>query len=191
VFQFPYGFPSHLCSDSYVDGCDGGDTGYAYYYVYENGGLELNASYPYTSYWGTTGTCDSDSKDYVVTVTDFSVVDGEESMADHVATTGPLSVCLHADDSWYYYESGIMSDCGMDVNHCVQAVGVNFDEEYWMVRNSWGSDWGVDGGYIFLKLVSDLNIHFFQILRLTLLLSQWNNTCNIDDYPTYVVPKLV
>lgn len=48
------------------------------------------------------------------------------------------------------YESGIITTCGDDVNHCVQVVGVDTDSgdggtKYWTVRNSWGPDWGEEG----------------------------------------------
>jgi hypothetical protein len=39
------------------------------------------------------------------------------------------------------------------INHCVQVTGVNVKDGYWIVRNSWGEDWGANG-YIQLKLVS-------------------------------------
>lgn len=44
----------------------GGNTETAYKYVMKNGGLETSSSYPYTSYYGTTGTCKSDSSKAVV-----------------------------------------------------------------------------------------------------------------------------
>jgi C1A family cysteine protease len=87
-----------------------------------------------------------------VTLSKYYVVESnEETMAHHMLQTGPLSVCLAAS-TWSSYKSGILSKCATDVDHCVQAVGVNLDEEYWIVRNSWGTDWGVDG-YIYLKYV--------------------------------------
>jgi C1A family cysteine protease len=56
------------------------------------------------------------------------------------------------------------------VDHCVQAVGVDTDNDYWIVRNSWGTDWGLSG-YIYLKLGS--------------------NTCRIAYDPTYTTPAAV
>lgn len=62
-------------------------------------------------YYGTTGSCSSDSSDFKVTVTDYYSVSGESSMATYVGETGPLSVCLDAS-SWNSYTGGIMKVCG-------------------------------------------------------------------------------
>ena len=53
------------------------------------------------------------------------------------------------------YTSGILTaaTCGTQVDHCVQAVGYNTGSSqgsYWIVRNSWATDWGVQG-YIYLQ----------------------------------------
>jgi hypothetical protein len=97
--------------------------------------------------------CEVNSSEYVVTVTSYSYFDNEADMAEYVLTTGPLSVCLAADN-WDSYESGVLSVCSADVDHCVQIVGVDLDQGYWLVRNSWGTDWGLDG-YIQLEYVSN------------------------------------
>jgi hypothetical protein len=65
ISEFFYSF-FLIFSDTNDYGCNGGITVYAYYYIYEAGGLETNQSYPYTSYYDVSGTCNSNSKDYVV-----------------------------------------------------------------------------------------------------------------------------
>ena len=163
--------PQQIVSCDQVDyGCNGGNTETAYQYVKVNGGLTTDAQYPYTSYWDVTGTC-STSFTTVVTVSGYSTLSGETEMESYVLSTGPLSVCLDAS-TWSSYQSGIVSAkaCGTDVDHCVQAVGVNLDDGYWIVRNSWGTDWGLDG-YIWLETDA--------------------NACYITYDPTYVTPTSV
>lgn len=154
--------------DTNDGGCDGGIPYLAYEYVYNAGGIQTNASYPYTSYWDVTGSCETDSSDYLVTLTADAMVSGETSMESYVLSTGPLSVCVDASN-WASYTDGVLSVCGTSVDHCVQAVGVNLEDEepYWIVRNSWGTSWGVDG-LIYLKA--------------------GENLCDITYLPTYVTP---
>ena len=76
-------------------------------------------------------------------------------MASYVGNTGPLSVCVDAnnwnsyvghqpplstfhhlfelDSALTRYTGGIMSNCGTHVDHCVQVVGVD-TSSYWKVR---------------------------------------------------------
>jgi len=150
-------------------GCNGGWSENAYTYVKNNGGLATEASYPYTSYSGTTGTCQT-GKTKVVTVKSYYTLTSETAMASYVQATGPLSVCLDAR-LWNSYTSGIQSVCGKSVDHCVQAVGVDASTGgYWKVRNSWGTSWG-ESGYIRL--------------------SYGSNTCAITNDPTYATVSLV
>jgi len=148
-------------------GCNGGWTERAYSYVQKAGGIETEASYPYTSYSGTTGTCTFSASKTVIKVTGYKTISGESSMPSYVQSTGPLSVCLDAE-SWNSYTGGIMSVCGKSVDHCVQAVGVYPVSAsaggYWKVRNSWGTSWG-ESGYIRLAYGA--------------------NTCDITNDPTY------
>ena len=88
-------------------------------------------------------------------------------MASYVQSTGPLSVCVDANN-WNSYTGGIMSVCGTSVDHCVQAVGVDASS-YWKVRNSWGTSWG-ESGFIRLKY--------------------GQNTCAITNDPTYATVAL-
>ena len=156
-------------------GCGGGWTETAYAYIKGVPGLVQDVDYPYTSYMGRTGTCDVDITKAVMGLTGFTNIGGitatevETNMANYMLSTGPLSVCLDAS-SWNSYVGGIMTVCGQNVDHCVQAVGVDTSATngYWKVRNSWGTSWGEKG---FIRL------------------AYGQNTCDITNDPTYVTPK--
>ena len=65
-------------------------------------------------------------------------------MIDYVLGGGTLGVVV---DSLCMglCNSGIYSFCDEDVkkpDHAVQIVGVNVEGGYWIIRNSWGTDWG-------------------------------------------------
>lgn len=122
-----------------AQGCSGGWTEVAYSYVHAAGGIEQDSAYPYSSFYGVTGTCAVVPSAEVIAVKGYTKITGETDMANYVLSTGPLSVCLDAS-TWNTYTGGIMSVCGNQVDHCVQSVGVNTASEggYWIVRNSWG-----------------------------------------------------
>ncbi len=153
-------------------GCMGGLQETAFDYVRENGGIVTEADYPYSSYYGKTGKCDTSKKNYVVGVTGYemilssSVAQTEADFTSYVLSSGTLSIGVDAT-TWNTYKSGIMSDCGKgtSINHAVQIVGVDSSANgYWKVgelkkkkrfvqnnlflyqiRNSWSADWGEEG----------------------------------------------
>ncbi len=64
----------------------------------------------------------------------------------------PVVVAIAStSDAIQHYGGGIFddfgaccttADCQGDLNHAVTVVGYNRTEGYWLVRNSWGADWG-------------------------------------------------
>ena len=69
----------------------------------------------------------------------------------------PLSVSIEADTYVFQtYKSGVLNStkCGTQLDHAVLAVGYGSEngQEYWLVKNSWGTTWG-ENGYIKLAIV--------------------------------------
>ncbi|KAL0715555.1 hypothetical protein Bca4012_064877 [Brassica carinata] len=63
----------------------------------------------------------------------------------------PVSVNIDSRmDSFRHYKEGVFDarDCGIEVNHAVALVGYGVTEDgimYWLVKNSWGENWGEKG----------------------------------------------
>jgi C1A family cysteine protease len=152
-------------------GCNGGFPTGAYQYVEQAGGLEPYVDYPYTAEGGESGSCQDVKSDEIATVTNYQSINGETGLYQQTSTAsanggGPVSVCVDAS-SWSSYTGGVLTSCGNNVDHCVQLVGyANYNSGgYWIVRNSWGTDWG-ETGFIWIQIGQDL--------------------CSIGDYATVV-----
>lgn len=136
-----------LSCDTASFGCGGGWTERAYQYVQSAGGVALEEDYPYTSFYDMTGSCKEDPSTFFMTTDGYYTVGSEQAMIDYIKSTGPLSACVDASN-WATYVKGIISVCGQEVDHCVQVIGVDTGSEdgYFLIRNSWGTEWG-EGGY--------------------------------------------
>jgi len=138
-------------------GCGGGDTPTAFQYVISAGGQDTESSYPYTA---EDGNCAFKSSAVEAKISSFkyaTTTTNEQEMVDATVNVGPLSICVDAA-SWQYYTSGVFmaSDCTTDLDHCVQIVGYDLTQSppFWIVRNSWGADWG-EKGFIRLEYGKD------------------------------------
>lgn len=135
--------------DKVDGGCNGGNTETAYQYVHQAGGIETEESYPYTSGGGRTGICKFKAADIKVKITGYkSIAKGEDNVHKGM-DLGPLSICVAAE-AFQTYNKGILKICPGGIDHCVQAVGYDDTNNYWIVRNSWAEDWG-EKGYIRLE----------------------------------------
>ena len=78
-------------------------------------------------------------------------VDVEERLAQNVYTYGPIPVGIDSSSHIFdVYHGGIIHkhQCGNSVDHAVLVVG--YTPQYWIIKNSWGTDWG-EGGYFRLE----------------------------------------
>jgi len=115
------------------------------------------SSYTYTA---TDGTCAYNSNNSYTSIFSTGHVDvTPQSIPDlqaaiyHTVTT----VTIEADKLCFQmYSSGVLNNvnCGTTLDHAVTAVGYGNEagQDYYLVRNSWGSSWG-DQGYIKIAAV--------------------------------------
>jgi len=147
-------------------GCSGGLMDYAFSF-YETQNIATESSYPYTA---SDGTCKTSFTTGIPAggVTGYTDVSSETDLLDAVSTVGPISVAIEADQSSFQmYSSGVLSgNCGTSLDHGVLTVGFGTlsGTDYWKVKNSWGSSWGVSG-YV--------------------LIERGSNKCGIASEPSY------
>jgi len=145
-------------------GCGGSIAELGFNYVRGNG-IATETNWPYTA---TTGVCNQNQ--HVMTAIVAGCVKlGENNYNDlmnAVANVGPIAVSVDAS-RWSSYSSGVYDGCDaekdMDIDHVVQLVGYGTDngKDYWLVRNSWGPNWG-ENGYIRLLRHSDGSMNWCQ-----------------------------
>jgi len=134
------------------DGCYGGNPAQALKYIIKKGGINTEASYPYNE---CESVCRFHKEDVGATIRGVRhIIEGsEEHLTQILGTIGPVSVAIDAShSSFQLYHSGIYNEphCSTDqLDHAVLAVGYGTEngQDYYIVKNSWGTQWG-DQGYI-------------------------------------------
>jgi hypothetical protein len=141
--------------DRVDQGCNGGLMDTAFSFAQRTGGLCSEADYPYTSGDSKAqGKCDDTSctKNAKVAPSGYTdVAPNSDSGLLSALAQQPVAVAIQADETAFQlYSSGVYTaKCGNNLDHGVLAVGYGTDSgnDYYIVKNSWGSSWG-EGGFI-------------------------------------------
>ena len=138
------------CSTRYGDfGCNGGMPDNGFEYAIDNS-LCLESDY---NYQGSNENCKASNCDSIVSVTNcVDVISNNQRALKKAVSMQPVSVAIQADTILFqHYSSGIITDvkCGTNLDHAVLIVGYGTENgiDYWLVKNSWGTEWG-DNGYV-------------------------------------------
>ncbi|XP_063833643.1 cathepsin K-like [Ostrinia nubilalis] len=138
-------------------GCNGGQLDKAYEYILKHG-IPFDSQYEYRQ---KDGYCKVDNTTDTFKIRGFGLVTPRNPEALKLALVkyGPVSIAIRATRNMYLYTNGIFYDIncdGLHVNHGVVVVGYGERDgtPYWIVRNSWGENWGQDG-YILMSALND------------------------------------
>jgi len=137
------------CAGSYGNsGCNGGLMDYAFNYIMANG-LCTWTAYPYTGVQGTcqSSTCTASPGTYITGY--VNVASGNETALGVACDIEPVSIAVDAAQSGFqYYSSGIFCGlCSQNLDHGILLAGYGTlsGTNYWWVKNSWGTGWGIQG----------------------------------------------
>jgi parallel beta-helix repeat protein len=160
------------CLDDYTEhegGCDGGFSSVASWFG-ETWGMVEERCFPYVAddTWPCEEQCpESESKtlyftDWGWVCTDVPDVD---AIIDALNYYGPLATWMNAPPDFAAYSDGVYQATGKGRGgHYVLIIGYNTEEQYWIGKNSWGEDWGMDG--------------FFYIA--------WDSGCDFGRYTSHI-----
>jgi len=142
-------------------GCNGGFQWSAFYDIMSWGGLQTEQDYPYTGY---DGQCKLNKNKVMAPIKNYTCISSttgpadEEDMRAYIYKNGPIAIAMDAG-LLQSYSSGIIDpwfpnwECDPTaLDHALLIVGWGEDENwigettpYWIVKNSWSTEWGING----------------------------------------------
>ena len=138
--------------------CDGGWTDFALRYLHDRGtGPEASKPYSaadhrcigirnrvyFASAWG-----------YVDGTGDFYNTITINGLKTALVAHGALAVSVNATEAFQAYMSGVFNQNISGSNHIVALVGWDDSKGAWLIKNSWGTSWGLSG-YMWIKYRSN------------------------------------
>jgi hypothetical protein len=74
-------------------------------------------------------------------------LNSEGKMKAWISIVGPIMVGMNVPEDMFYYSGGIYHWESGDIvgGHGICIEGYNDQEQYWIIKNSWGTEWGESG----------------------------------------------
>lgn len=129
--------------------CGGGWPSNAATYLM-NPGTCLTSAYPYTA---VKGTCKKTTDSYKLYSWGYVGADNNIPSVSAIKAAlcqyGPLVTTVYAGSSAFQsYGGGVFNEHATNgIDHCVCIIGWDDKQQAWLIKNSWGTDWGSNCGY--------------------------------------------
>lgn len=141
-------------------GCNGGWYHYAFNWLINNN-IEATSENE-LSYRANEATCSLDKGKSGIKLANWQALGATPSIAEIKNTLvrhGALSAAIHTNFSDFMnYKGGVVRGNNYQPDHAVVIVGWDDDKQAWLIKNSWGTKWGLDGyvwvGYNSLGLMA-------------------------------------
>jgi len=145
-------------------GCNGGRLDTAWSYM-QNHGVHSDACMPYVSGNGTTTFCPSsctdgssfDTKYHAASYKHIGawIIGRVKDTQEEIYNKGPVQAAFEVYEDFMQYTSGVYKHTtgALLGGHAIKVIGWGNEngEDYWLVSNSWGTDWGQSGLFKILK----------------------------------------
>jgi C1A family cysteine protease len=136
----------HLLNCDRKYGCNGGDYG-SVWQTMKKTNVDIESNYPYQA---KKGTCK-----YSKPVGDYRVqqygqvgsgVSSPAEIKKALCEHGVLATAVNASRMFMGYKSGVFNENARgSTNHAINIVGWDNSKKAWLIRNSWGTGWGMQG----------------------------------------------
>ncbi|MGK7875253.1 MAG: C1 family peptidase [Xenococcaceae cyanobacterium] len=150
------GSEQHILSCSGAGTCQGGWYGPVFQFMAENGTL-LERLFPYKGVdapckFTRTSPLQAIAWGYVRNDGGIpSVPQMKQALCEH----GSLAVTVHSTDAFRAYKRGVFDEgASGSTNHAVTLIGWDDSKGAWLIKNSWGTDWG-ENGYMWIAYGSN------------------------------------
>ncbi|CAG9313980.1 unnamed protein product [Blepharisma stoltei] len=129
--------------------CNGGIADLAWLWMKDHG-VPTYSCVPYLGQDSTCPTaCSNGSQLQVYKASSVNTYSGPSSMQAAILAGGPIEVTFQVYQDFMTYSGGIYKHTTGNFlgNHCVKVVGWGTQNgtNYWVVANSWGTSWGIQG----------------------------------------------
>ena len=150
--------------DNRITPCDGGLSELVFEYAYTKS-ITTEKNYPYDaqelkadSFVADTALMKLGAGKVVATAQPYFTSKPNKAGLIAALQIQPIVVYIFVDKIFKSYKSGVFTatDCNDgSTNHAVLLVGYNMVDGYWIIKNSWDTNWGLDG-YIHMKMTDDV-----------------------------------
>ena len=125
------------------------------------------------------------------------VADIKEQLCD----SGPLATAVRVTNAFRAYTSGVFNESSDGwVNHAVTIVGWDDSKNAWLIKNSWGTNWG-DNGYMWIDYgankigyatawVRAKSNFYFVVPEFISILSKYLDYTKIQPFPAGLAPEI-
>jgi cathepsin B len=95
--------------------------------------------------------------------TAYYVAQDQNEIMTHIMTDGALEAAFDVYNDFFHYTTGVYQkspDAEYAGGHAVRVIGWGTDNgtPYWLVANSWGTDWGMSGWFKILRGADECGI---------------------------------
>jgi len=158
--------PQDLVScDTENMGCDGGYLPATWDYMVATG-LVTDTCFPYVSGTGTAPACpgacvDSEDWNKKYKAASYSNIPASQ-MQQELYQNGPMQVAFDVYEDFMSYSGGVYRHLTGQYlgGHAVKVIGWGNQngDDYWLIANSWGPDWGLSGYFMILRGTDECSI---------------------------------